>query len=177
LIRHGGHAAAGGFTVANSNLDKLADELRRLANEQLAGVELIPVLNVDAEVGLSQISWELQQELAQLEPCSYANPHPLFLSRNVRVRGHRTVGTGGRHLKLGLSDGRIVWDAIAFRQGEWATKLPDRVDVVYQLEINEWRDRRRLQLNVQDIRPARLDDAVACLSLGQGGLESGEFEM
>ena len=177
LIRHGGHAAAGGFTVANSNLDKLADELRRLANEQLADVELIPVLNVDAEVELSQISWELQQELAQLEPCGYANPHPLFLSRNVRVRGHRTVGTGGRHLKLGLSDGRIVWDAIAFRQGEWATKLPDRVDVVYQLEINEWRDRRRLQLNVQDIRPAGLDDAIACLSLGQSGLEPGEFEI
>jgi hypothetical protein len=51
------------------------------------------------------------------------------------------------------------------------------VDVVYHLEINEWRDRRRLQLNVQDIRATGLDDAVACLSLGQGGLESGEFEI
>jgi single-stranded-DNA-specific exonuclease len=158
LIRHGGHAAAGGFTVANENLDKLAAELRRLVTEQLAGVELISTLNVDVETELSQMSQELQQELTQLEPCGYANPQPLFLSRNVRVRSQRTVGTDGKHLKLALSDGQITWDAIAFRQGEWGGKLPDYVDIVYHLETNDWRDRRWLQLNVQDIRPSGVDN-------------------
>jgi single-stranded-DNA-specific exonuclease len=106
------------------------------------------------------MSWELQRELSQLEPCGYANPYPLFLSRNVGVRSQWAVGNEGRHLKLVLSDGRCTWDGIAFRQGEWAGKLPDRVDIVYQLEINEWNDQRRLQLNVQDVRPAGLDDAI-----------------
>jgi len=165
LIRHGGHAAAAGFTVPNEHLDKLADRLRRLAAEQLADVELTPVLSADAEVELSQMSWELQRELAQLEPCGYANPHPLFLSRNVRVLSQRAVGSEGQHLKLTLSDERAAWDGIAFRQGEWAGKLPDRVDLVYHLEINEWNDQRRLQLNVQDIRPTGVDDAVAHLWL------------
>jgi single-stranded-DNA-specific exonuclease len=177
LIRHGGHAAAGGFTVATKNLDELADRLRRLATEQLTDIELVPILNVDVETKLSQMSWDLQQELDQLEPCGYANPHPLFLSRNVPVHNQRLVGTGGKHLKLVLSDGWAMWDAIAFRQGEWANKLSDRVDIVYHLEINEWRNQQRLQLNVQDIRPAELDDDVAHLSFGQGGLESGEFEI
>ncbi len=172
LVRYGGHAAAGGFTVANENLDKLANRLRELAAEQLAGVELVPALNVDVETDLSQMSWELQQELTQLEPCGYANPHPLFLSRNVRVYSQRSVGADGRHLKLALSDGQTVWDAIAFRQGEWSGKLSDRVDIIYHLEINEWRDQRRLQLNVKDIRPAGLDDTIARLTLGQDGLES-----
>jgi single-stranded-DNA-specific exonuclease len=104
----------------------------------------------------------------------YANPHPLFLSRNVRVQNLRTVGADGRHLKLALSGGRTTWDAIAFRQGDWAGKLPDRVDIVYHLEINVWRDQRRLQLNVQDIRPAGQDDVIARLSLGQSELEPGE---
>jgi single-stranded-DNA-specific exonuclease len=158
LIRYGGHAAAGGFTVANENLDRLEAELRRLVTEQLADVELISTLNVDVETELSQMSRELQQELTQLEPYGYANPQPLFLSRNVRVRNQRTVGTNGKHLKLALSDGQITWDAIAFRQGEWGGKLPDYVDIVYHLEINDWRDRRWLQLNVQDIRPSGLDD-------------------
>ena len=174
LVRHGGHAAAAGFTVSNEHLDSLADRLRGLAAEQLAGVELTPVLAVDAEVELAQMSWELQQELAQLEPCGYANPHPLFLSRNVLVERHRAVGKEGRHLKLTLSDGRAVWDGIAFRQGEWANKLPDRVDIVYHLEVNEWNDQRRLQLNVQGLRPAGLDDAVARLWLDQDGPESKE---
>ena len=159
LVRHGGHAAAAGFTVANENLDRLAVELRRLASEQLAGVEPAPILSVDVEVELSQMSSELQQELTKLEPCGYANPYPLFLSRNTRVQRRRAVGNGGRHLKLTLFDGRITWDGIAFRQGEWAGKLTDRVDIVYHLETNEWNGQQRLQLNIQDIRPAGQNDA------------------
>ena len=160
LAQHGGHAAAAGFAVANDNLDELANRLRRLAAEQLASAELTPVLSVDAEVELAQMSWELHHELAQLEPCGYANPHPLFLSRDVRVAGHRAVGNEGRHLKLTLTDGQVAWDAIAFRQGDWTDKLPDRIDLVYNLEVNEWNGQRRLQLNVQDIRPTG-DDSTA----------------
>jgi len=154
LENHGGHAAAAGFTVPNELLDELSGRLRRMATEQLVDVELTPTLTVDAEVELSQMSWELQRELAQLEPCGYANPHPVFLSRNVQIQNRRAVGKEGKHLKLTLSDGHAAWDAIAFRQGELAKRLPGRVDVVYHLEINEWNNRRQLQLNVQDIQPA-----------------------
>ncbi|MBN1812714.1 MAG: single-stranded-DNA-specific exonuclease RecJ [Anaerolineae bacterium] len=161
LIQHGGHAAAAGFTVANDNLNELASRLREMASGQLADVELSPVISIDAEVELSQMSWDLQQELSRLEPCGYANPHPLFLSKNVRVAGHRAVGNDNKHLKLTLSDGWSTWDAIAFRQGDWADKLPDRIDLIYHLEINEWNSQRRLQLNIQDIRPAGHEDDVA----------------
>jgi single-stranded-DNA-specific exonuclease len=173
LIQHGGHAAAAGFTIANDDLDELAHRLRERAAERLAGVELTPVVSVDAEVELSQMSWDLQRELATLEPCGYANPHPLFLSKNARVAGHRAVGNDGKHLKLTLSDGRSTWDAIAFRQGDWANKLPDHIDLVYHLEVNEWNNRRQLQLNVQDIRPAGSDDEIARLWLGRDGLGEG----
>jgi single-stranded-DNA-specific exonuclease len=171
LFHHGGHAAAAGFTVLSEHLGELERRLRRLAAEQLAGVELAPVLAVDAAVELAQMSGALHRELNVLEPCGYANPHPLFLSQNVRLLGQRAVGSDGKHLKLTLSDGQAVWDGIAFRQGEWAGKLPDRVDVVYHLEANEWDGQQRLQLNVQDVRPAGLDSAVARLWLGREGQE------
>lgn len=173
LIQHGGHAAAAGFTVPNEHLEELADRLRRLTSEQLAGAELTPILSVDTEIELAQISWELQQELDRLEPCGYANPHPLFLSRNVQVRNQRTVGGEGQHLKLWLSDGQAIWNGIAFRQGEWAEKLPDRVDIVYHLQVNEWNGQRMLQLNIQDIRPAEPDGSTR-LWPDQDGTESGE---
>jgi single-stranded-DNA-specific exonuclease len=173
LIQHGGHAAAAGFTVANENLNELAGRLRELASGQLADVDLTPVISIDAEAELSQMSWDLQRELSQLEPCGYANPHPLFLSKNIRVTGHRAVGNDGKHLKLTLSDGRSTWDAIAFRQGDWAGKLPDHIDLVYHLEINEWNNQRRLQLNVQDIRSAGNEDDVASLWLGRDELGEG----
>ena len=154
LVRYGGHAAAAGFTVANDNLEALQKRLKELAAEQLEGVELTSTLLIDAEVELSEVDWATQALLTQLEPCGYANPAPLLLSRRAIVRGARAVGTDDRHLKLTLSDGRIIWDAIAFRQGQWANQVPRHIDVVYSLEVNEWNGRKRLQLNVKDLRPS-----------------------
>ena len=166
LVRYGGHAAAAGFTVANDNLEPLQERLKELAAEQLEGVELTPTLLIDAEVELSEMDWATQALLTQLEPCGYANPAPLLLSRRAIVRSARAVGTDGGHLKLSLSDGQARpstvsdaasghrWGAIAFRQGQWAGQLPRHIDVVYSLEVNEWRGEKRLQLNVKDLRPS-----------------------
>lgn len=151
LVRYGGHAAAAGFTVTNANLESLQQRLRQIAMHQLEGLELLPTLSIDAEVDLSEMNWATHALLEQLEPFGYANPTPVFLSREVIVRDARVVGE--RHLKMTLSDGRAVWDAIAFRQGGWAGKLPRRIDVVYSLEVNEWNEEKRLQLNVKDLRP------------------------
>jgi len=137
--------------VANANLEPLQQRLRQIATHQLEDVELLPTLSIDAEVDLSEMNWATHALLEQLEPFGYANPVPLFLSREVIVRDARLVGE--RHLKMTLSDGRAVWDTIAFRQGEWAGKLSRRIDVVYTLEVNEWNEQKRLQLNVKDLRP------------------------
>jgi single-stranded-DNA-specific exonuclease len=155
LIRHGGHAAAAGFTISNENLDKLATRLQDIAAQQLADYKLEPTLFIDDEIDLSQVSWDLMRDLAQLEPYGYENQIPLFVSRNVYAHRHKRVGIEKKHLKLMLTDGKGRWDAIAFRQGEWADQLPDYVDVVYQIETNEWNGRRMLQLNVQDLRPTQ----------------------
>jgi len=157
LVRHGGHAAAAGFTVDNRNLEPLARRLQAMAAQQLSADDLTPALDVDAEVQLSEMSWNLLEELTRLEPCGCGNRQPVFVSRGVRVGRHGAVGREGKHLKLALSDGAAWWDAIAFRQGAWAGRLPPVVDIAYHLELNEWRGERRLQLNVQDIRPAGKD--------------------
>ncbi len=155
LIRHGGHAAAAGFTVANENLDIFLESMRRIADEQLGDLELVPTLDIDAELNPSDLNWATQALLKGLEPFGEGNPTPLFLSRRVLVREAWPVGAEGRHLKLTLSDGKYIWDAIAFRQGKRAPELSRYIDVVYSLEVNEWDDQRRLQLNVKDWRPSR----------------------
>jgi single-stranded-DNA-specific exonuclease len=155
LERHGGHAAAAGFTVVTENLDALRRRLQAIAAEQLAGVELRPTLDIDAEIPLEDVNWATHALLSQLEPCGVGNPQPVLLSQGVEVRGRRAIGTEGRHLRLGLRDSRgTAWDAIYFRQGELLSEVPDRIDVAYLLEANEWSGRRRLQLNIQDLRAA-----------------------
>ena len=154
LVRYGGHAAAAGFTVRTESLERLAEQLQHYALQALGDQELCPTLHIDAEIPLAQLSGPFHRILQQLEPCGYANPAPLFLSRNVKLLYHKNVGSDGQHLKLTVSDGQAVWDAIAFRQGHWAGRLPDAIDAVYHLEVNEWNGERRLQLNIQDLRPA-----------------------
>ncbi|MCL4396715.1 MAG: DHH family phosphoesterase, partial [Chloroflexi bacterium] len=152
LVRHGGHAMAAGFTVQNDKLEALETRLRSLAERSLSTIELSPTLSIDAEAPLSEMSWSLHNAIEELAPFGYGNREPVFLSRNNMVRDARPVG--GEHLKLLLSDGQVVWDAIAFRQASWVGSLPDRVDIAYQLQARRWGGESRLQLNVKDIRPA-----------------------
>jgi single-stranded-DNA-specific exonuclease len=155
LERFGGHAAAAGFTVPTRKLEELRGRLQDLAAEQLAGVDLRPTLTIDAQLPLETVDWATQALLSQLEPCGIANPQPVLLSPGVAVADRRAIGHERRHLKLSVRDERgVAWDAIYFRQGHLAAEIPACVDVAYTLEINEWNHQKRLQLNVQDMRPA-----------------------
>ncbi len=155
LVRHGGHAQAAGFTVLNHNIPALKEKLLRLADETLDGQELRPLLEIDAEVDVKDLSERLIDELARLEPTGYGNPAPILKSSNLRVVESRPVGKEGQHLKLKLARaGQPALDAIGFGLGHWLNHMPERIDAAYQLEINEWNGRRSLQLNLQDIQPA-----------------------
>jgi single-stranded-DNA-specific exonuclease len=154
LVRHGGHAQAAGFTVLNQNIPALKDKLIALAYDHLSGQDLRPALDIDVEVDIHQLNEALVTELAQLDPTGHMNPMPVLMSRNLRVLETRTVGKESQHLKLKLARaGQPPLDAIGFGLGEWANKMPERIDAAYQLEINEWNGYRNLQLNLQDIRP------------------------
>ncbi|MEJ2558428.1 MAG: single-stranded-DNA-specific exonuclease RecJ [Anaerolineae bacterium] len=178
LERHGGHSAAAGFTVKNENVPALRAKLLAIAERELAGVELIPELKIDARLNLRGINrrrvedlltaraagrpvdneqgghgLQIMDGLEQLHPLGEGNEAPVFVSYGLEVKGKRLIGTNGDHLKLLLHDGKQTWDAIAFRQGDWHDYLSTHVDVVYALEINEWNGRQRLQLKVKDIMP------------------------
>ncbi len=153
LVKHGGHAAAAGFTVETDMLPALRDRLIALAREQLSCKMLTPQLNIDTELELGDLVF-LRRVFDNLEPCGYANPTPLILSRNVQVQNCRAVGRDKAHLKLTFAEGNRTYDAIAFRMGQHFNEIQNRMDLVYHLEENEWNGRINLQLNVQDMRPA-----------------------
>jgi single-stranded-DNA-specific exonuclease len=156
LLRHGGHAAAAGFTTATRNVDELAEQLKAIAQKELGTYDdLRPTQRVDVdEVPLADLTGELLAGLRQFEPCGFGNPTPVLASRGLRVSHARPVGGDGQHLKLALTDGRLTFDAIAFGQAQAHDVMPDRVDVAYTLELNEWGAQKQLQLNVKNIRPS-----------------------
>jgi single-stranded-DNA-specific exonuclease len=154
LVRHGGHAAAAGFTVKNENLAELVLRLKAVAEEKLSGTELKPTVTADAEVSLSEIRPELYEKaLKYLEPTGYGNREASFVARNVKVKNSRTVGADAKHLKLTLEDEKgLTHDAIGFRLGDWHKHMPARVDILFTYELNEYNGRVNYQLNLKDLK-------------------------
>lgn len=154
LVRHGGHAAAAGFTVRNENLPELVSRLKTIAAEKLSKVDLTPTVTADAEVSLGDFNKDLYEKaLKYLEPTGYGNREPAFVARSVRVKNTRVVGAEGKHLKLTLEDERgYIHDAIGFRLGEWHKSMPARVDILFTYEPNEFNGRVTYQLNLKDIK-------------------------
>lgn len=156
--RHGGHAAAAGFTIRNERLPELQTRLAQIAERELAGKDLRHTYLADAEVQLPELTFDLLKSLDYLEPTGYGNPGTVFITRNVKIVSGRAVGTDAKHLKLVVSDGRINFDCIGFRLGEWAGQLPERADLLFTFETNEFNGRTTLQLNLKDLKAAGIPD-------------------
>ena len=154
LEHHGGHAAAAGFTVRNSNLPILLERLRQIAARELSRQDLRPTLVADMEIPLSDLKPELLKYLEWLQPTGMDNRQPLFISRGLKVVSARGVGKDNAHLKLAVTDGRITYDAIGFRFGSWLNHLPQFIDLIYHFESNEYNGQIKLQLNVRDLKPS-----------------------
>lgn len=155
LLRHGGHAAAAGFTVHNSNLDALRTELQQMAGAALDGRNLAPQLPIDLEIPLGAVNESFLAEIEKLEPTGQQNPAPAFMSRGLTVSQCRRVGDDGKHLRLRLAgENGARLGAIGFGLGDWAKRMPQKIDAAYTVEMNEWNGRRNLQMQLLDIRPA-----------------------
>ena len=152
LLRYGGHRQAAGFLTARANLDRLRERLEEIAARELAGVDLRPMITIDAVLPLSMLSGKTYKLISKLAPFGQANPTPTFLSRDVGLIESRRVGTDGEHLKLRLGDGKTVWDGIAFSLAD--RELSSHVDIVYNLRKEYWGGRTTLQLNISDLVPS-----------------------
>lgn len=150
LSRFGGHAQAAGFTLPTKNLPLLEERLCQIASQELAGLDLRPQLDIDACAGFSELGGATYRQMQRMAPFGQGNPAPTFLSRGVRVADARTMGANGHHLRLKLKQGSIVWEAVAFGLGERALEVQLPLDIVYNLEEDEWGGEVHLRLNILD---------------------------
>ena len=152
LDRFGGHRYAAGVAVSADRVAAFTGSFEAAAALMLNGVELMPTLDIDAEVFPGDVSADLVSELKRLEPFGAGNPEPTLLMRGLKVIDKRVVGDG--HLKLSLEASGRIFSAIAFRQAECATD--GLLDVAFFPELNVWNNTATLQLRIKNIRPAEV---------------------
>lgn len=154
LSRFGGHSRAAGFTLPTKNLARFQQHLLELASTELAGVDLRPRLDIDAEVDLARLRGNTLQLIQRLSPFGQGNPVPTFVSRGIQVVDCQTMGNGGAHLRMRLKQNGIIWDGVAFNLGSYLAEVISPLDIVYRLEMDRWGGEERLRLNILDFAPA-----------------------
>lgn len=150
LERFGGHRYAAGIGLPAKNTDTFALAFEAAALQILGDTELVPTLDVDADVCAADVDVALVHELKRMEPFGAGNPEPVLMMRGVSVLECRIVGDG--HLKLRLSADGQVFNAIAFRQADSPTK--GLLDIAFFPELNIWKNTTTLQLRIKAIRSA-----------------------
>lgn len=158
LENFGGHKYAAGLTMDLNNVENFQKRFEEVVNDNILPDQLIPVVEIDTEIQLSEITPKFFRILKQFRPFGPENLAPVFLTENVSDNGEgKVVGMNGEHLKLSLvqeEDPFHVFPAIAFQQGNKYPRIAGghAFDICYTIEENVFRGEANLQLNVKDIK-------------------------
>jgi single-stranded-DNA-specific exonuclease len=152
LEKYGGHEYAGGLSIREERLPAFVESFERVARECLASDDLVPLLEIDAQLALGEIGFSLMRQLESLKPFGVGNPEPLFMTRGVEVCERKTISVGARfRFRHG---GRLI-GGVAFGVNEqFCGGSGASVDLVYRLNENEWNGNSTVELKIVDARPA-----------------------
>ncbi|MCA9173178.1 MAG: single-stranded-DNA-specific exonuclease RecJ [Planctomycetales bacterium] len=168
LLTHGGHAAAAGLTIDESQIEAFREEFCEYAAAEIPPENRIPEVRIDAEAALSQLSIPLIKQINQLGPFGMRNPRPTLLATGVRLASPpKKMGGGERHLSVRLLQNDRILRGIAFGQAEWAEPMEavdGPLDIAYRPLINEYRGMLSVEVRVVDWRPSEPSSLAAPLS-------------
>ena len=154
LTNFGGHKFAAGLSMHEEDLPEFKQRFEAYVAAHITPEQMVPTLEIEAEVELSELTWKLYKILQCLEPFGPGNERPLFMSRNLINNRNTRAVSDGRHLHLDVTDRIAAIDGVAFGQGDKAVHLQngESADICYYLEENTFRGRTTLQMNAQDIK-------------------------
>ncbi len=150
LTKFGGHHMAAGLTMALDNVETLESRLNDRLNHYLVNHELTPVIAVDAEVTMEEVTVDNIHQLDRLRPFGTNNPQPVFSLKGATITQIKAIGQQGAHLKMMLDNQLNVlkWSA-----GELIHDYPEgtTVDVCGKFQLNEWNGHVSPQLMMEDM--------------------------
>jgi len=156
LSSFGGHEGACGFTLKSEEVfDDFCLELNKIADEQLSEQDLVKSIIIDTELTFDDISFDLIEQIEKLSPFGMGNPTPKFASFGVRVENIFLMGKEKQHMRLKLQQNGETLQAVGFgivKDFGDILNEGDLIDLVYDIGINEWNNKKDIQLKIIDIK-------------------------
>lgn len=156
LENFGGHTYAAGLTLRPENINAFIERFEKIVSETIRPEQLVPQIEVDAEIGLGDITIEFFQNLKRFRPYGPGNLKPVFVTRNVYDFGtSKVVGKEKEHLKLEMieSTSPKIIKGIAFGKGNLLEKIKKSqpFNICYTIEESLYDNHQPFQLMVKDI--------------------------
>lgn len=153
LNKFGGHDQAAGLGLDVDKVALLDEQVNKFANYNLEEEDLIEKVKVEYELQDKSISLDLVEELHKLEPFGMSNPNPRFIVRDAILKDIRAIGKNQQHLKLKIEKEK-QYDCIGFNMAYLKSgyNSGDKVDVLFQLDENNFMGNRSVQFLLKDIR-------------------------
>ncbi len=142
IAKFGGHAAAAGLTLRETDFERFCDAFEETARSLLSPADLERVIETDGSLAEHEASLEAAQ-MIEAAIWGQGFPRPSFHD-HFDVVAQRIVG--GSHLKLRLARSGRIFDAMLFGTTE---PLPPRIEAVHRLDVNDYLGSQALQLTVE----------------------------
>ncbi len=161
LVKFGGHELAAGLSVTREQLPMFIEKINSFARENLTDDDLVPIVEADCEIDFADATLDLADSLQLLEPYGVGNPVPQFIMRNVTVSELSGV-SDNKHSRFTLTNGKSSISAMYFSNSPDSLEIynGDKVDILFSISVNEWQDRKSVQLIVKDIKVSMSCESV-----------------
>ncbi len=159
LVKFGGHELAAGLSVTRESLPSFRKMINEYAKATLTKEDMIPSLEADLEVDFADINLALAKGFSMLEPYGVGNPVPVLVLRGVNLVEICGV-SDGKHTKLTVGDGKHNVTAMYFSNSpdSLGIYVGDKIDILFNIDINEWGDRESVQLIVRDVKHSKSEE-------------------
>ena len=155
LLKYGGHELAAGLTIKRANLEAFRQKINEYAKDHLTEDIFQICVEADCTVSMKDVTMQLAKELLLLEPFGAGNLAPVFMMRDVAVKKMTAIGAG-KHTRLLLEQYGVCMTALYFGVSvtELDFTLGDVIDVLFHVDINDYKNVQSVQMILQDARTA-----------------------
>ncbi|MDB5228902.1 MAG: recJ [Bacteroidota bacterium] len=154
LVQFGGHKYAAGLTIELDQIEAFSQQFDKIVTERITAEQLIPQIEIDAEIELTDINERFYNILVQMAPFGPGNMCPNFVTKDVYDTGFSKI-LNGNHLKLNiLKDGQDPKNGVGFGMGNYMKIMEKKesFDICYQLYPNVWNNQTKIEFKLKDLQ-------------------------
>lgn len=155
LIQFGGHNHAAGLEISLENIDDFRIAFNEIAKSELKRQELVPEIEIDAELEFEEITNSFVNILSFFEPYGPGNATPVFVSKNVQIVGNVRKAKSDTHIfKVRDDANNKMFEAVFFTSKEYDDniKTGEYCDICYSIDKNKWNGRETIKLRIKDMQ-------------------------